>query len=59
MPDVTPIPLAQLTTLRTGGTPDRMIDAHTTDELVDALRAVWADGDAVARARRRLQPLRR
>ena len=32
-----PIPLAQLTTLRTGGTPARMIDAHTTDELVDAL----------------------
>ncbi|HEX5728567.1 MAG TPA: UDP-N-acetylenolpyruvoylglucosamine reductase, partial [Microbacterium sp.] len=38
MPDVPPIPLAQLTTLRTGGMPDRMIEAHTTDELVDALR---------------------
>ena len=45
MPDVTPIPLAQLTTLRTGGVPERMIDAHTTDELVDALREVWADGE--------------
>src|SRR6478609_2133788 len=45
MPDVTPIPLARLTTLRTGGTPARMIDAHTTDELVDALRDVWASGD--------------
>jgi len=45
MPDVTPIPLAQLTTLRTGGTPERMIDASTTDELVDALRDVWSGGD--------------
>ncbi|HYJ50871.1 MAG TPA: UDP-N-acetylmuramate dehydrogenase [Microbacterium sp.] len=44
MPDVPPIPLAQLTTLRTGGMPDRMIEAHTTDELVDALRSAWADG---------------
>jgi UDP-N-acetylmuramate dehydrogenase len=45
MPEVTPIPLAQLTTLRTGGTPARMIDAATVDELVDALRAVWGEGD--------------
>jgi UDP-N-acetylmuramate dehydrogenase len=46
MPEVDPIPLSQLTTLRTGGTPARMIDAHTYDELVDALRDVWAeDGD--------------
>src|SRR6478735_7829191 len=45
MPDVTPVPLARLTTLRTGGTPERMIDAHTADELVDALRDVWASGD--------------
>lgn len=46
MPEVEPIPLAQLTTLRTGGVPARMIDATTFDELVHALRAVWAEGDA-------------
>jgi UDP-N-acetylmuramate dehydrogenase len=45
MPDVTPLPLSQLTTLRTGGTPARMIDAHTTEELVDALREVWAEDE--------------
>ena len=45
MADVEPIPLAQLTTLRTGGAPERMIDAHTTDELVEALRDAWAQGD--------------
>ncbi len=39
------MPLSRLTTLRTGGTPARMIDAHTTAELVDALRETWADGD--------------
>lgn len=43
MPEVDPIPLSQLTTLRTGGTPARMIDAHTYDELVDAMREVWAE----------------
>jgi UDP-N-acetylmuramate dehydrogenase len=45
MPDVEPIPLAQLTTLRTGGIPARMIEAHTDDELVSALREAWADGE--------------
>lgn len=45
MPEVTPIPLARLTTLRTGGAPARMIDASTTDELVGALLDVWAAGD--------------
>jgi UDP-N-acetylmuramate dehydrogenase len=45
MPDVTPMPLAQLTTLRTGGPPARMIDAATLDELVDALRSVWSERD--------------
>jgi len=39
------IPLAQLTTLRTGGAPSRMIDASTTEELVEALRDVWSTGD--------------
>src|SRR5215203_6624757 len=47
MPDVDPIPLAQLTTLRTGGAPERMVDAHTTEELVAALRESWADGQPV------------
>jgi UDP-N-acetylmuramate dehydrogenase len=42
MPDIDPIPLAQLTTLRTGGLPSRMIAANTRDELVAALREVWA-----------------
>src|SRR3954469_18109280 len=45
MPDVTPIPLAQLTTLRTGGAPARMIDATTPAELVEALRDVWSEGE--------------
>lgn len=45
MPDVTPVALAQLTTLRTGGVPERMIDALTADELVDALRETWQTGE--------------
>ncbi|WP_375385714.1 UDP-N-acetylmuramate dehydrogenase [uncultured Microbacterium sp.] len=45
MTDVDPIPLAQLTTLRTGGASARMIDAHTVDELVEALRDTWSDGE--------------
>ena len=45
MPDVEPIPLARLTTLRTGGTPARMIEAPTADELVSALREAWAEGE--------------
>ena len=45
MPDVTPVPLSTLTTLRTGGTPTALIDAATTDELVAALRETWASGD--------------
>ncbi|WP_203137520.1 UDP-N-acetylmuramate dehydrogenase [Microbacterium sp. JZ31] len=45
MPEVAPIPLRQLTTLRVGAAPERMIDAHTRDELVAALREVWAAGD--------------
>src|SRR5918993_4530262 len=47
MGEVTPIPLAGLTTLRTGGIPERMIDARTTQELVAALRASWAEGQHV------------
>jgi len=45
MPDVTPVPLSRMTTLRTGGTPARLIDAATTDELVTVLRDTWASGD--------------
>ncbi|MGZ0712924.1 UDP-N-acetylmuramate dehydrogenase (plasmid) [Coraliomargarita sp. W4R53] len=45
MADITPIPLAQLTTLRTGAAPARMIDASTSGELIAALRDVWASGD--------------
>ncbi|WP_137843134.1 UDP-N-acetylmuramate dehydrogenase [Microbacterium sp. 2FI] len=45
MPAVTPLPLAQLTTLRTGGAPARMIDATTADELEAALRDVWSSGE--------------
>jgi len=47
MVDIEPIPLAQLTTLRTGAAPVRMIDAHTTGELVAALREAWVDGHPV------------
>ncbi len=45
MPEITPVPLAQLTTLRTGAAPERMLDAATTSELIDALRDVWSRGD--------------
>lgn len=41
MAEITPIPLAELTTLRTGAAPERMLDATTADELVQALREVW------------------
>jgi len=45
MPEITPVPLAELTTLRTGGLPSRMIDATTRDELVDVLTELWADDE--------------
>jgi len=45
MPEITPVPLAELTTLRTGAAPRRMLEATTREELIDALREVWADGD--------------
>lgn len=45
MPEITPLPLAQLTTLRAGGTPARMIEATTRDELIDALRDAWSTGE--------------
>jgi UDP-N-acetylmuramate dehydrogenase len=41
MPELTPRPLAELTTLRTGGVPERLVEADTRDSLVAALRQVW------------------
>lgn len=43
--EVEPIRLSTLTTLRTGGAPERMLEASTTAELVDALTDVWSRGD--------------
>ncbi|WP_460802087.1 UDP-N-acetylmuramate dehydrogenase [Microbacterium sp. GXF6406] len=45
MAEIVPIPLAELTTLRTGAAPERMLDATTADELVAALRETWARHD--------------
>lgn len=45
MPQVAPQPLSALTTLRTGGVPARMWEAHDRDEIVAALRDVWAEGE--------------
>lgn len=45
MPEVASVPLSQLTTLRTGGLPARMVEATTSDELVRTLREVWATGE--------------
>lgn len=45
MPEVAPRPLSSLTTLRTGGEPARMWDAHDREELVAALREAWATGE--------------
>ncbi|WP_322411474.1 UDP-N-acetylmuramate dehydrogenase [Microbacterium invictum] len=45
MTEVPPVALSTLTTLRAGGVPERMIEARTADELVAALREVWATGD--------------
>lgn len=41
--EITPRPLAELTTLRAGAAPARMVDVRTTDELVATLRDIWAD----------------
>lgn len=45
MREIDPIRLAELTTLRTGAAPERMLEARTTAELVDALQDVWSRGD--------------
>ncbi|MBT2483307.1 UDP-N-acetylmuramate dehydrogenase [Microbacterium sp. ISL-108] len=46
MRTIEPVRLSALTTLRTGAAPERMLEATTTAELVDALRDVWARRDA-------------
>ncbi|MDT0117307.1 UDP-N-acetylmuramate dehydrogenase [Microbacterium sp. PRF11] len=45
MPEVDAVPLSQLTTLRTGGVPARLVEAASADELVAALRETWATGE--------------
>ncbi|MGK3950225.1 UDP-N-acetylmuramate dehydrogenase [Microbacterium sp. K2] len=45
MNEVEPLELASLTTLRTGGAPERMLEASTSAELIDALTDVWSRGD--------------
>lgn len=43
MPDITPLPLSQLTTLRTGGIPDRLVDVRTREELIAVMQGLWAE----------------
>lgn len=43
--EVAPLRLAALTTLETGGAPERMLEARSTDAVVDALRETWRRGD--------------
>lgn len=45
MREVEPIRLSALTTLRTGAAPERMLEATTTADLVEALQDVWSRGD--------------
>lgn len=45
VPETAPRPLAELTTLRVGGTPARLVEATTRDELVAVLRGLWAEGE--------------
>lgn len=45
MREIEPVRLAELTTLRTGATPERMQEATTTAGLIEALRDTWARGD--------------
>ncbi len=47
MPEIPPIPLAELTTLRTGAAPVRMFEARTRDELVETLRELWSQHEPV------------
>ena len=43
--EIEPLQLSTLTTLRTGGAPERMLEATTSAELVDALTDVWSRGE--------------
>lgn len=43
--EIEPRSLAELTTLRAGAVPDRMVEAHTADELVATMRELWAAGE--------------
>lgn len=45
MQEVAPLRLAALTTIGTGGAPTRMLEARTTEALVDALRDAWSRND--------------
>lgn len=45
MAETDAIPLRELTTLRTGAAPERMLEAHTTAELLEALAETWARRD--------------
>ena len=42
---VVPVPLRDLTTLRVGGLPARMVAPGTEQQLIDAALGVWADHD--------------
>ena len=43
--EITPRPLSELTTLRAGGAPARMLEASTRDELIAAMTQICADGE--------------
>ncbi len=45
MVEITPVPLSQLTTLRAGGRPRRMVEVRTSTEAVDTLLDLWATGE--------------
>ena len=47
MPEVTPRPLAELTSLRVGGIPRRLIEVTSRDEAIDVLRDTWNSGEDV------------
>lgn len=44
--DVQPVALSELTTLKVGGAPTRMVAPATEEELIEAALDVWADGDS-------------
>lgn len=43
--EIAPRPLSELTTLRAGAAPTRMVEATTRDDLVAAMSEVWAAGE--------------